>query len=204
MSNSNETNNSDSRNIKTKIVITVLFIIVSVVVSLYYFNFNSHLLKNEIWKNVFQNLSEDTGNWGTFGDYFGGILNPFIAALALYLIYETYKLQKTELEATRSLLKISTDAQKHQIELAALTALLSSNLTKIGLLESEKLSLLESELRNPKPKEHVDYQDLMRSALNGDYGKHIKDRRDYIKDEINELRKKNIELEAQIEDFSKK
>jgi hypothetical protein len=32
----------------------------------------------------------------------------------------------------------------------------------------------------------------------------VKDRRDYIKDEITELEKKNIGLETQIEEFSKK
>ncbi len=58
------------------------------------------------------------------------------------MIAKTYELQKRELEATRSLLEVSTDAQKNQIKLAALTALLNSNLTKVGLLESEKVPWL--------------------------------------------------------------
>ncbi|MFA5920610.1 MAG: hypothetical protein WC856_04895 [Methylococcaceae bacterium] len=109
-----------------------------VIVGFYFFNFNSQILKNEDWWNVFQNLSKNTGNWGTFGDYVGGILNPVIAAFAFYLIRETYKLQKTELKETRKLLKVSTDAQNDQVKLAALTALLNSNLTRISLLKSEK------------------------------------------------------------------
>ena len=187
MSNSNETNNADSNNINTKKVIKVIGFIVLGVVGFYFANFHN-------------GLSEKNKVWGTFGDYFGGILNPVIAAFAFYLIAKTYELQKTELEATRSLLKESTDAQKNQIKLAALTALLNFNLMKIRELESEKLSLLESKLRNP---EVPDKNDLIRKALSGEYNTYIKSRSEYIKDEINELRKKNIEFEVQIEDFSK-
>ncbi len=94
MSNSNETNNADLKNSKTGWTPTILIGIGSVIIGFYFFNFNSHILKNEDWWNVFQNLSKDTGNWGTFGDYVGGILNPVIAAFAFYLIAKTYELQK--------------------------------------------------------------------------------------------------------------
>jgi large-conductance mechanosensitive channel len=191
MSNSNEIIGADSNNINTKQVIKVIGFIVLGVVGFYFANFHN-------------GLSGENGAWGTFGDYFGGILNPVIASFAFYLIAKTYELQKRELEATRSLLEVSTDAQKNQIKLAALTALLNSNLTRISLLESEKLSLLESELRNPRSKAEVDCYDYQRKALRGEFGTHVKDRRDYIKDEITELEKKNIGLETQIEEFSKK
>ncbi len=193
---------SNSSNIKTGWVLAILIGIVLLVVGLYFFNFNSHILKNEIWSDIFKNLSKDNGSWGTFGDYVGGILNPIIAAFAFYLIAKTYELQKRELEATRKLLKESTDAQKNQIKLAALTALLNSNFTRINLLECEKLSLLESELRNPPPRKETNYHDDIRSLYRGEYGTHIKDRKDFIKDEIRDLTKKNINFEAQIEYFS--
>jgi hypothetical protein len=194
VSNSNKTNSADLNNIKTGWILAILVGIGLIIVGFYFFNFNFHILKNEGWWKVFQNLSVDTGKWGTFGDYVGGILNPVIAAFAFYLIAKTYELQKRELEATRILLEVSTDAQKKQIKLAALTALLNSNLTRISLLESEKLSLLERELRNPRPKEAVDTRDYLRNVLNGGHSNHVKGRWDYIKDEINELIKKNIEL----------
>lgn len=73
-------------------------------------------------------LSDKNEVWGTFGDYFGGILNPVIAAFAFYLIAKTYELQKTELEETRKLLKVSTDAQNKQLKLAALTAICNTDL----------------------------------------------------------------------------
>jgi large-conductance mechanosensitive channel len=191
---------SNLSNVKTGWVLAILIGTVSLVIGFYFFNFNSHLLKNENWPDIFKNLSKDTGSWGTFGDYIGGILNPVIAAFAFYLIAKTYELQKRELEVTRN-------SQKKQIKLAALTALLNSNFTRINLLESEKLSLLESELRNPPPaKKDIDLQDLMRTALKDEYSiyeKNIKGRKEYIKDEITELIKKNVNLEDQIECFSK-
>jgi large-conductance mechanosensitive channel len=130
MSNSNETNNVDSNNINTKQVIKVIGFIIFGVVGFYFANFHN-------------GLSEKNEVWGTFGDYFGGILNPVVAAFAFYLIAKTYELQKRELEATRALLKISTDAQQTQIKLAALTSLLNSVLMRIDILKSERLSLLQ-------------------------------------------------------------
>jgi len=67
MSNSNETNNDDSNNINTKRVVLVISLIILAVVGIYFFNFHYRVSeKNEVW--------------GAFGDYFGGILNPVIAA----------------------------------------------------------------------------------------------------------------------------
>ncbi|MFI3137853.1 MAG: hypothetical protein QX197_13845, partial [Methylococcaceae bacterium] len=130
MSNQNNTDSTDSKGIKTGWVIATLVGIAVAVVGFYMFNFHKGLsVENEIW--------------GTFGDYVGGILNPVIAGFAFYLIAETYKLQKKELEATRKLLQVSADAQKDQIKLAALTARLNLNLTKISLLKTENFELLK-------------------------------------------------------------
>jgi hypothetical protein len=137
MSNSNETSSDGLNSVKTGWVLAILIGIGLVIVGFYFFNFNSHILKNEDWWKFFQNLSTDAGNWGTFGDYVGGILNPVIAAFAFYLIAKTYELQRREL-------KLSTDALNDQVKLAALTALLNSNLIRISLLESEKIPLLQS------------------------------------------------------------
>jgi len=185
MSNSNKTNNTDSDGINIKWVLPGLVFIVFVVFGFYFLNFNSHILKNEIWRNVFQNLSENTGNWGTFGDYFGGILNPGIAASALYLIVKTYKLQKREL-------KLSTDALNAQVNLAALTALLNSNLTRIGLLKSEKAELLNEippdrrpQATDTRPNEDLtDREAIGEEVFSGKYSPTIKKIRE-INREIN-------------------
>ena len=201
MSNSNETSGADSNNINTRRVIVVICFIVLVVVGFYFFNFH-------------YSLSEKNEVWGTFGDYFGGILNPVIAAFAFYLIAKTYELQKRELEATRSLLEVSTDAQKNQIKLAELTALLNSNLTRIGLLKSEKAEFLKETLPEHKNTEKV-FRSKANESQSSDNLELLEELEKQIYDEnydtimmvreidreINNLTEKNNELEKQIEVF---
>ena len=51
---------------------------------------------------------------GPLGDFFGGILNPIISGAALFLLYKTFNLQKTELEETRKLVKEQAEETKKQ------------------------------------------------------------------------------------------
>jgi hypothetical protein len=39
--------------------------------------------------------------WGTFGDYLGGLLNPLVSVLTLFVAISVWRLQKDELELTR-------------------------------------------------------------------------------------------------------
>ncbi len=55
--------------------------------------------------------NQDPGAWGTFGDYFGGLLNPVVSTLTLFVAIAVWKLQKeaiqlqrSELEETRTIL----------------------------------------------------------------------------------------------------
>lgn len=68
-----------------------------------------------------QSLSKDSGDWGTFGDYMGGILNPILAFLSFLALLQTIKIQSRELKASREELELtreelarSADAQKEQ------------------------------------------------------------------------------------------
>lgn len=201
MSNSNETRNADLKNSKTGWSLTILIGIGLVIVGFYFFNFNSHILKNEDWWNVFQNLSADTGNWGTFGDYVGGILNPVIAAFAFYLIRETYKLQKREL-------KLSTDALNDQVKLAALTALISTNLARIDFLNFEKTELLNALVVKPNAIDTRSIEELgafedgvEKGYYREDYP--VRQRVRKIYGEIKSLTDKTNKFEEQIEVFLK-
>ncbi|MDB0034771.1 putative phage abortive infection protein [bacterium] len=49
-------------------------------------------------------LALDSSVWGTFGDFFGGVLNPLIASIAFYWITVSVWTQKTELEETKKAL----------------------------------------------------------------------------------------------------
>ena len=195
---------SNSSNIKTGWVLAILIGIVLVVVGFYFFNFNFHLLKNENWPDIFKNLSKNTGSWGTFGDYVGGILNPVIAAFAFYLIAETYKLQKRELESTSSLLEVSTDAQNKQIKLAALTALLNSNLMRIDTLKAESF-VFKGKLPIPKEKSVIERglekeKKIMMMITNPDLDK-INNRLVEIESAVEKLQLENVNLEKQIKFF---
>lgn len=66
-------------------------------------------------------LSPDQGDWGTFGDFIGGTLNPVFAFLSLLALLTTIRLQNKELKASRQELSMtrdelsrSADAQKEQ------------------------------------------------------------------------------------------
>jgi hypothetical protein len=72
---------------------------------------------------VEEGISESSATWGTLGDFFGGLLNPLIASLALYWLTRSVRIQKEELYETRSALQDAATAQASQVELAALTAL---------------------------------------------------------------------------------
>ncbi len=46
-------------------------------------------------------ISKDPGDWGTLGDYFGGLLNPVISFATLVVAYAVWKQQKVELLETK-------------------------------------------------------------------------------------------------------
>lgn len=68
-------------------------------------------------------LSNNQQDWGTFGDFMGGTLNPIFAIFSLAAILYTIKIQteelelsRKELEATRDELRKSSEAQQEQSE----------------------------------------------------------------------------------------
>jgi hypothetical protein len=50
-------------------------------------------------------FSQRTEDWGTLGDYFGGLMNPVISFATLMVAYAVWKLQKSELHDTQMALK---------------------------------------------------------------------------------------------------
>jgi len=90
-------------------IFTVAALGAFVVIGLYIFNFRS------------TPFSAEVGDWGAFGDYIGGILNPLFGFLGLLALLLTIKLQSQELrlsrlemEATRKELEGSKEAHDKQ------------------------------------------------------------------------------------------
>lgn len=96
-----------------------------------------------IWKFGGDSLSSSPGDWGVFGDFFGGILNPVVAYAAFTWLTRSVRLQKEELTETRRALTDSADAQMEQVRLSALTALMDSTLAEVGIQRQHLVYLAE-------------------------------------------------------------
>lgn len=59
-------------------------------------------------------LSSDPGDWGTLGDYFGGLLNPVVSFATLVVAYAVWKQQKEELKATKEALEEQAKTAEQQ------------------------------------------------------------------------------------------
>ncbi len=108
-----------------------------------------------------QPATTDRSHWGTFGDFFGGLMNPIVAFAAFYWLTQSVKLQKQELADTRRELKNAADAQqllvengRQSVRLAALTAVSNEIRSRTELLES-----VESKLKHD-----IDLQQLVSLA----------------------------------------
>jgi hypothetical protein len=58
-------------------------------------------------------LSQDPNDWGVFGDYIGGLLNPVVATFALILLWISVGIQRKELKATREALDENVIEQRN-------------------------------------------------------------------------------------------
>jgi hypothetical protein len=57
-------------------------------------------------------FSQRTEDWGTLGDYFGGLMNPVISFATLIVAYAVWKQQKIELSETKVALKAQAKTAK--------------------------------------------------------------------------------------------
>lgn len=79
-----------------------IVILALITIGFYIFNF---------WGN---GISNKTDNWGTFGDYFGGIIGTIFAFGAFMLMKETLKVQKDELNAATKQFEKQTEIFNQQ------------------------------------------------------------------------------------------
>lgn len=60
------------------------------------------------------NISSDPGDWGTLGDYFGGVMNPVVSFATLVIAYAVWKQQKEELRQTKVALEEQAQTAEQQ------------------------------------------------------------------------------------------
>jgi hypothetical protein len=95
--------------------------------------------------NIFDLDTTKKADWGTFGDFIGGTLNPLFALFSLFAIIYTIKIQteelelsREELESTRKELEGSRIAQQEQSE----SLKLQNEATKLQIFENTFFQLL--------------------------------------------------------------
>ncbi len=122
-------------------IVTAALCAIIIVYGFYFFNFFSEF-----------KLSDQTGVWGTFGDYVGGILNPIFGFLTLIALLLTLNLQREqlkisneELEHSREELKASRELLEKSSEAQELTAKSLAEQTKYAAI-SAKLNALNASL----------------------------------------------------------
>lgn len=84
-----------------------------------------------------QTVSTNIANWGAFGDYFGGIMNPMVACAALFLLAKSLRIQHRELSETRRALTDASTAQKEHAEVAARQSQIDTNKMALEFFQVE-------------------------------------------------------------------
>ncbi|MCF5712091.1 hypothetical protein I9H06_01950 [Pseudomonas tremae] len=99
-----------------------------------------------IWFGVLTpgTISHETSEWGEFGDYIGGALNPVLALAAFFWLTKAVRYQKEELIEAAAALQDTSKSGRAQVEamvntvkLNAHTALLNSVISEIEQLRSD-------------------------------------------------------------------
>lgn len=110
-------------------------------------------------KHLPSNLPDESkigiGDWGAFGDFMGGLLNPAVAFAAFYWLTQSVKLQKTELAETRKALEESAVAQQLQASSSKDSVLLQAISASLNSIQLE-LSVyyqIRSEYERGRPSE---------------------------------------------------
>jgi hypothetical protein len=86
-------------NSKWSIPVAIIVLSLLAVLLPFYFNFQTH------------NTSPLISDWGSFGDYIGGLLGVIISGIAIFLLWQTYMLQKEELSKTAETLNFQNTTQ---------------------------------------------------------------------------------------------
>lgn len=61
-----------------------------------------------------EGFSTDPADWGTLGDYFGGLMNPVISFATLFVAYAVWKQQREELQQTKTALEDQAKTAEQQ------------------------------------------------------------------------------------------
>ena len=89
-------------------------------------------------------LSEDPEVWGTFGDFVGGFLNPFIALFAFYWLTKSVQIQKEELSESRAALGEQAASQFKTMKLQSINIQMESVISSLDAILKHRAYVIES------------------------------------------------------------
>ena len=92
-------------------------------------------------------LPEDISKWGSFGDFFGGVLNPLFGFGTVILLIFSIRLQLRELEYTRQELKNTNEELTRTREVHKDNVIIQSQASIIPIIKDE-IQLYLKELQN--------------------------------------------------------
>lgn len=127
-------------------------------------------------------FSNNQADWGTLGDYIGGVLNPTISVVTLYWLTRSIILQRRELQESREALRDAAYAQSRQAKSSEIAA-------KFQLLSIE-MEIISSELAS-----ELSYQRQVLDIINNDSsGQEIYDRKCVLRSPKNILEEVQNEI----------
>ena len=164
-------------------------------ICLFFYNFqfllteeqkNEFLLKSYLYKIP---LSKENSDWGTFGDFFGGVMNPILGFINLLLLTKTLASQKEFHEENKNFLATSETQQTKNTQIQEISArivaighlldITSQQMKHLSefshLLKEEQTELLENLTANYKI--HLNeldqaYNDLKNLKQDANHGTH--------------------------------
>ena len=128
-----------------------------------------------VWFGVIVQLPPTNApdQFGTFGNFFGGLLNPIVAFAAFYWLTQSVKLQQQALLETREGLKKSDDAQALLVktghvsmQLAAHTAIVNAINAEIAQLQEDRAPALAARVQGGQDPTSMAKQQAM-DPING-------------------------------------
>ena len=149
-------------------VILVAFFVMACVIGFYFFQFSPYDLSKGLCINTTGDeadcLSKDAARWGTFGDFFGGTLNPILSFLALMVLLRTFSMQREELDLQREELKETKIILKEQSETQKRQRFESTFFELLKVHNQELENLCKDELKLQEIFRYIDDYSLLSDA----------------------------------------
>ncbi|EAR07591.1 hypothetical protein MED297_00180 [Reinekea sp. MED297] len=130
----------------------------------------------------FHPVSDQQAVWAEFGDFVGGVANPFIALLALIGLLVTIRMQQREFQDVKESMQEQVDIAKNQAQTQSLLSLMQSVMRDIETIESEQI-VVTKKVRVGNDKHGKDYfrqQTVDEFSLGGEYQKFLSQEGDYF------------------------